>query len=155
METKKGIGLNPLLEARQEALKSAESIALRPLGKLWGMDVFTWYAPNIHELAATLSTFPFPVYWMGTQSQFLGLAKADPDTMRSLAWCAQFDHAQLSIPSDVLRSIPLVTGNETLEEALIFLKNTAKSKHILMFTVEGNEWKTKMKDFETFVKENQ
>jgi hypothetical protein len=49
----------------------------------------------------------------------------------------------------------LVTGTESLEDALEFLKNNRQARHILLFTVQGNEWKTKMEVFEHFVKLHQ
>jgi hypothetical protein len=48
--------------------------------------------------------------------------------------------------------IPLVTATETLEDAMTVLKSVKQSRHILLFTVSGNEWKMKMELFEEFVK---
>jgi hypothetical protein len=152
MEVKRQVGVNPLIQAREEALRNAELRSLRPMGKLWGMDVFTWYDPTVFELSATLQTFPFPVFWMGTAKQVSELASVDPEVMRGLSWIAQFDNPQLRIPGDVLTPIPLVTATETLEDALKILKAVKKNRHILLFTVSGNEWKTKMEVFESFVK---
>ncbi|HLP55729.1 MAG TPA: hypothetical protein VK151_11895 [Fluviicola sp.] len=143
-----------LLDARQEALKAAEKQSLRPLGKLWGMDVFTWYNPSVYELSATISTFPFPVFWLGNAGLVKELAQVDPKTMRSLAWCGQYDDAQINLPADVLGPMPLVTATENIEDALVLLKNVKQNRHILLFTVAGNEWKTKLADFENFVQSN-
>ena len=152
MEVKRQVGVNPLLQAREEALRNAEIRSLRPLGKLWGMDVFTWYDPNVYELSATLQTFPFPVFWLGTEKQVSELASVDPEVMRGLSWIAQFDNPQLRVPGDVMAPVPLITATETLEDALIVLNGVKQSRHILLFTVSGNEWKTKMELFEAFVK---
>jgi hypothetical protein len=152
MEIKRQVGVNPLLQAREEALRNAEMRSLRPMGKLWGMDVFTWYDPTVYELSATLQTFPFPVYWLGTEKQVAELASVDPEVMRGLSWIAQFDNAQLRVPGDVMAPIPLVTATETLEDAMTVLKSVKQSRHILLFTVSGNEWKMKMELFEEFVK---
>jgi hypothetical protein len=107
------------------------------------------------ELAATISTFPFPVFWMANELTVQEMAQVDPETMRSIHWCAQFDNPQLSIPSDIISGMPLVTGTESLEDALEFLKRNKQARHILLFTVQGNEWKTKMEVFENFVKLHQ
>lgn len=151
MEIKKVDQHAQLLQARRESLEAAERMSLRPLGKLWGMDVFTWCNPEIVELAATISTFPFPVFWLSTESSIREMAGADPETLRSIAWCAQFDNPQLSIPSEIISQIPLVTGTASLEDALEFLKRTKQPRHILLFTVQGTEWKAKMEEFEHFV----
>lgn len=155
MELKKVDRQAQLLQARKESLEAAEKMSLRPLGKLWGMDVFTWYKPAVVELSATISTFPFPVFWLANELHIREMAQVDPETLRSIQWCAQFDNPQLSIPSDIIASMPLVTGTESLEDALEFLKNNKQARHILLFTVQGNEWKTKMEVFENFVKLHQ
>ncbi len=145
---------NRLLAARQEGLKQAESHSLRPLGKLWGMDVFAWYNPSVNELSATLTTFPFPVFWLGNEELIKELSQVDPESMRSLAWCGQYDCAQISIPGDVMGPMRLLTATETLEETITILRSVKQAKHILLFTVAGNEWKTKLADFEAFVRLN-
>lgn len=155
MEIKKVDQQTQLLQARKESLDAAEKMSLRPLGKLWGMDVFTWYKPSVVELAATISTFPFPVFWLANEMNIQEMAQVDPETLRSVQWCAQFDNPQLTIPSDIISEMPLVTGTEVLEDALEILKTTRKPRHILLFTVQGNEWKTKMEAFENFVKLHQ
>lgn len=154
MNTEQKVRGTALLEAREEALKAAERQLLRPLGKLWGMDVFTWYNPNVNELSATIATFPFPVFWLGNAHLVQELAQVDPAAMRSLTWCGQYDNAQLQLPADVLAPMPLVTATETLEDALEIVRHVKKDRHILLFTVSGNEWKTKLSDFEAFVKLN-
>lgn len=155
MQTRQKIqGQQQLLEAREEALRAAESHLLRPLGKLWGMDVFEWYNPSVYELSATISTFPFPVFWLGNEAMVSELAQVDPAVMRSLAWCAQYDSPQMRIPADVLMPMPLATATESLEDTLLMLRHIRQSKHILLFTVNGNEWKTKWNVFEQFVRIN-
>lgn len=147
-------GQQRLLDARQEALKVAEMQSLRPLGKLWGMDVFTWYNPSVDELSATIRTFPFPVFWLGNATLVKELAQVDPAVMRSLTWCGQYDHAQMDLPVDVIAPMPLVTATECMEDALEFVRHLKQNKHILLFTVSGNEWKTKLTNFEAFVRLN-
>lgn len=144
-----------LLQARKESLENAEKLSLRPLGKLWGMDVFTWYNPPVEELASTMTTFPFPVYWLASELNLCEMAQVDPQTMRSVEWIAQFDNPQILIPSDIASDISLITATETLEDTLTILKHTKQARRILLFTVQGNEWKTKMNDFENFVKLHQ
>lgn len=153
METQKKL-VHPLLEAREEALRLSQSHSLRPLGKLWGMDVFAWYNPSSDEISATVNAMPFPVFWLGTEKQIADLAHLDPAGFRELAWVGQFNGAQISLDGEYLGSLPLFTATETLEDALGFLRNLKAAKHVVLFTVEGNEWKTKMETFEAFVKLN-
>lgn len=150
----KNVQSRSLLDARREALNAAERQSLRPLGKLWGMDVFTWYNPAVHELSAMLATFPFPVFWLGNAHLIQELAQVDPAVMRSLHWCGQYDSTYIDLPADVIGPMPLVTATESLEDALGFVRHLKRNRHILLFTVSGNEWKTKLSDFEEFVKLN-
>jgi hypothetical protein len=155
METKKTVDQqSQLLNARQEALEFAAKQSIRPLGKLWGMDVFVWYNPTVYELSATISAFPFPVFWLGKSETIEEMAQVDPETLRTVQWCGQYDSAEITIPSDVLASIPLVTATENVTDALKFLKGFKASKHIVLFTFHGNEWKTNYQEFEQFVQIN-
>lgn len=156
MEIKKKVDRDEqLLQARRTALDNASNQVLRPLGKLWGMDVFGWYNPAIGELAATISALPFPVFWLSNERTVLDLANLDPETLRMVKWVGQYDHPQITIPSDVLKYIPLCTGTETIAEALTFLQTLKEAKHVVLFTYFGNEWKTNYETFEAFVKLHQ
>ena len=150
----KAVETRNLLDARREALSAAERQSLRPLGKLWGMDVFTWYNPTVYELSSTITTFPFPVFWLGNAGLVKELAQVDPAAMRILHWCGQYDCAHIDLPGDVIGPMPLVTATDSLEDALGFVRHLKQNKHILLFTVSGNEWKTKLSDFEEFVRLN-
>lgn len=156
MEIKKKVDREAqLLEARREALENAANHVLRPLGKLWGMDVFGWYNPAVGELAATLAAFPFPVYWLANEKTVQEMAHVDPQTLRSVNWVAQYDQAQLNIPSDVAADIALITATESLADSLVFMERMKAAKHIVLFTYKGNEWKTNYESFVEFVKLNQ
>lgn len=139
---------NPLLEAREEALKNAQVSAIRPFGKWKGMDVFTWYKPSVVELSAVLSSFPFPVCWLGTKATIEEYAALDPMHFKALTWVAQYDHPQIGIPSDLAGPVPLITATEGLEDTLLFLEQLSVPKRILLFTYEGNEWKTNLNLFQ-------
>ena len=145
---------NPLLEAREEALKNAEVSAIRPFGKWRGMDVFTWYKPSAVDLSAVLTSFPFPVCWLGTRETIEEFSTVDPATFKSLTWIGQYDNPQITIASDVAGPIPLITATEGLEDTLLFLTKLSVPKRILLFTYEGNEWKTNISNFKAFLAEN-
>lgn len=144
-----------LLQARQEGLEQAAKQVLRPLGKLWGMDVFVWYNPSVYELSATIGAFPFPLFWLGNTATMQEMAQVDPETLRAIQWCGQYDSAEIKIPVDVLNSIQLFTATESISDSLTFLKGLKASKHIVLFTYQGNEWKTKYQEFVEFVQLNQ
>lgn len=145
---------NPLLEAREEALKKAEKSAIRPLGKWRGMDVFTWYKPTVYDLSAVIHSFPFPVCWLGTKNVIEEYASVDPSSFKTLTWIAQYDDPQITVPSDIAGPIPLITATEGLEDTLLFLGELAVPKRILLFTFEGNEYETNMQLFKDFIQQN-
>jgi len=153
MEKGKVILKNPLLEAREEALKNAEVSAIRPWGKWKGMDVFTWYKPSVYDLSAVITSFPFPVCWLGTKETIEEYASVDPTGFRSLTWVGQYDNPQITIPSDLGGPVPLITATEGLEDTLMFLNELSVPKRILLFTYQGNEWKTNITNFKSFLSE--
>jgi len=142
---------NPLLEAREAALKNAEISAIRPLGKWKGMDVFTWYKPTVYDLSAVLQSFPFPVCWLGTKNLIEEYSSVDPSSFKTLTWIAQYDNPHISIPSDIAGPVPLITATENLEDTLMFLEQLTVPKRILLFTYEGNEYKTSLNHFQQFI----
>lgn len=144
---------NPLLEARESALKNAEMSAIRPLGKWKGMDVFTWYKPTVYDLSAVLHSFPFPVCWLGTKNKIEEYANVDPSSFKALTWVAQYDSPHIGVPSDIAGPVPLITATENLEDTLMFLGKLTVPKRILLFTYEGNEYKTSLSNFQSFIQE--
>jgi hypothetical protein len=152
MSTKAAVG-NRLLAAREEGWKNAEKHALRPLGRLWGMDVFAWCNPSVYELSAAIAAFSFPVCWLGNETLVKELAQVGPQSMSSLAWCGQYDCAQLMLPGDAIGHVPLVTATETLEDTLRLVKMLKQPRHVLLLTAAGTKWKIQS-DFEAFIRLN-
>ncbi len=153
MEKGKVILKNPLLEAREEALKNAEVSAIRPFGKWKGMDVFTWYKPSVYDFSAVIASFPFPICWLGTKDLIEEYAAVDPTGFKSINWIGQYDNPQITIASDLGGPIPLITATEGLEDTLLFLNELSVPKRILLFTYQGNEWKTNINNFKEFLSE--
>lgn len=154
METKKSTGVDQLLHARESALKQ-EQFSLRPLGKLWGMDVFAWYNASIDNIASTLAAFPFPVIWFTEKNTIDQMIHYDAEIVANLQWLGQYDQASMKIPADVARYISLVTTTENLEESLTLLQYNKQQKFALLFTANNENWKEVKESFENFVKINQ
>lgn len=153
METKNNFGVNPLVQARTEALENQE-FSLRPLGKLWGMDVFTWYNASCENIASTIDAFPFPVIWFSTAETITQMLKHDAELMKSIQWLGQYNTASMQIPQQVARVIPLVTSTENLSDSLTLLRHNKQEKFALLFTTCGEGWKTYKQQFEDFVSIN-
>ncbi len=153
METKNNVGVNPLVQARTEALENQE-FSLRPLGKLWGMDVFTWYNASCENIASTIAAFPFPVIWFSAAETITQMLKHDAELMKSIQWLGQYNTASMQIPQQVARVIPLVTSTENLSDSLTLLRHNKQEKFALLFTTSGEGWKTYKQQFEDFVSIN-
>jgi hypothetical protein len=154
METKKHVDVNQLVHAREKAL-SQEQFALRPLGKLWGMDVFTWYNASCENIASTIAAFPFPVIWFANARLVEQMQVHDVDLLKSLHWLGQYDSAKMLIEGKIAAYIPLVTTTENLNDSLTFLKDNKQEKHALLFTANGPNWNDYKTAFEQFVKLHQ
>jgi hypothetical protein len=152
MELKRKITENSLLEARAEALKNAESQSLRPLGKLWGMDVFTWVNPSVYELSATLSAFPFPVFLLAPFNVLNEIALVDSETLKMVQWIAQYDNSANKIDPSISADLMQYSATDSVASTIDLLRQNQLDRHIVLFIAAGNEWKTKLNEFDEFVK---
>lgn len=141
-----------LLAARREGLEKAATPLLRPLGKLWEMDVFAWHHPEIQELAKIMETLPFPVLWLANQSTIKAMAAEFPNVLKKMVWCGQYDSAKFPLPQSIAKSMPLISATESLEDALVLLEGAKQAKHALIFTVASGDWTLQLAIFEDFVK---
>jgi hypothetical protein len=152
MEKKIGVRLEDrLLEARNEGLQNMKETTLRPHGKLWGMDVFSWYKPNIHILANTLHAFPFPVVWIGNRSDIFSTIEEDPSVCIQLNSIIAFDETQLILPSEKLSKIKNIAGVNSLQDAFRLLKYFQKKNAVLLFSASNEDWKKNKLEFEEFL----
>lgn len=140
-----------LLQARDQGLQQIENGMLRPHGKLWGMDVFSWYNPLVFELENTLSSFPAPVLWFGNESDILKLISENTDCLAHVKLLCTHDRAGFVLPENMLSEIETVLGTTELKDALDLIRGTKRSQGILLFTASGNDWKERKEAFEFFL----
>ncbi len=151
-ENKLNVSLeNRLLEARNEGLNKAKELTLRPHGKLWGMDVFSWYQPNVHLLTNTIHSFPFPVVWIGNAADINNAIEEDFDVCVQLNSVVTFDNSLLNLSDEALNKIPNVAGVSSLSDALILLKTFKKKNSVFLFSASGEDWEENKKTFEEFL----
>ena len=152
MEKKHGVRLEDrLLEARNEGLQNMKETTLRPHGKLWGMDVFSWYKPNIHILANTIHAFPFPVLWIGNGSDIFSTIEEDPSVCIQLNTIITFDETRFILPNEELSKIKNIAGVNSLEDAFRLLKLFKKKNAVLLFSASNEDWKKNKLEFEEFL----
>ncbi len=144
-----------LLEARNEGLKKMKESTLRPQGKLWGMDTFSWYQPNVNLLANTLHAFPFPIVWIGNSEDIYSTLDDDPSVCCQLKTIITFDNAQINTPIDALNKIDNIVCVQTLKDAFAMLKSFKLKNAVLLFSASGENWREGKEEFEFFLSMHQ
>lgn len=156
MESKLKVNLGDrLLEARNEGLKNMKESSLRPHGKLWGMDTFSWYQPNVNLVANTLHAFPFPIVWIGNSEDINNTILEDPSVCFQLKTVIVFDNSQLNVPVDSLEKIENIVGVSSLENAFTMLRSLKIKNAVLLFSASGENWRENKEMFEDFLSMHQ
>ena len=152
MEIKKNINqIDQLLQARKNQLENPSVGSLRSHGKLWGMDVFSWFKPNLIELENTISSFPFPVCWYANERDVLHLMQEDTAWVSNIKLLCTFDKAGYTLPNSVLDTVNSVLGSASLEDALELLKSLKITQSVLLFTDSSENWKEIKDQFDSFL----
>ena len=141
-----------LLRARGEAMQNNEGNSLRPLGKLWGMDVFTWVNPFPGMIANTIHSFPFEVIWVGNEADVLRTLSEDRTLCSNLHSVIIYDRAEFSLKGAWVCDVDNHVCTSTLTDALEMLKAIKSSKKVLLFTVSGPQQVEHRTIFEEYVK---
>ena len=151
MEKKKVI--NPaqqLAEARAENLKHVEMSTLRPHGKMWGMDVFSWYNPLVDDLLTLFQSFPAPITWIGNSTMIESLCREALESLVNLTEVCAHNEMDFNLSNiDYLHGIH---GAQTVRAAFEHIKSRKQGSGILLFTASGNDWTSQRDDFEYYLK---
>jgi hypothetical protein len=139
-----------LLQARSEGLK-AQGSPLRPLGKLWGMDVFTWLNPTPGVLLNTMQSFPFKIVWMAGSDEVNELLNEDISLLNNIDSIVTYDASVFSFKDEWLDGLINCAGTDTVVDAFYFVDHLKAPKKILLFTASGEEVIEKIEKFENFI----
>ena len=141
-----------LLEARKEGLRQFHETSMRPHGKLWGMDVFSWSNPNASLISNTLHSFPFPVIWIGNGSTIINAISEEEDVLANLHSIIAYDFNVFNLKDEWLSKVKNCAGTETVEQTFEFLKMFKAPQTVLMFTAAGDNQEENTKVFEDYLK---
>jgi len=155
MEKSVGKLTNQLVDARNKNLGQVEKSALLAHGKLWGMDIFSWYNPLIYEIENILNSFPTPVLWIGNTQDISKLIAENTDFFSNLKMICCHDKADFSLPFEAKNLIETFFATDDLGEVLKRLRNFKKENGILLFTSKGENWKKDKETFELFLEIHQ
>ena len=151
MEKSVGKIANQLLEARNRSLDQVEKSVLSAHGKLWGMDVFSWYNPKNYEIENILNSFPAPVLWIANAEDISTLILQNPACFSNLKMICCHNKADLSLPFEAKNLVETFFAANDLDEVLKMLKTFKTENGILLFTSKGENWKKDKEKLELFL----
>lgn len=140
-----------LLEIRQETLKNVSNETIRPHGKLWGMDVFTWNNPDVSMLASTIQAFPFPVVLLTPASLLMSVVDFDSTVKLNINATIVSIDDNCTLNMQLLNAIPTVALTESMEESLGELQQCKIPRGIVLFCQEGQDAQINTKKFLEFL----
>ncbi|MCE2711930.1 MAG: hypothetical protein LW688_05250 [Cryomorphaceae bacterium] len=143
-------GSEKLIQSRKEALESIGS-PIRPLGKLWGMDVFAWLRPETGALINTLGSFPFKVTWIGGIEELTSVFAEDQTVVRNLEALVVHNSNVFELNSLWIGEVNTAVGTSDLSDALHFLEQLKSNKRMVLFTASGENSLSLLRQFESFV----
>lgn len=141
-----------LLDARRQSLKEANSTSIRPHGKLWGMDVFSWFNADAEMISNTLHAFPFPVIWVGNKKDIMEAVNSDESLFSNLHGIIIYDGSVFEMGDDLLSKFTNCVGTNSLEEACGMIHLLKAPHKVLLFTSNGEYWEENKFKFEQFLK---
>lgn len=152
MEEKKVINFaDQLLEARKEGIDRFKEGMLRPHGKLWGMNVFSWMNPNLESIQTTIKTLPFPVFLVANHDLIKAI-KGDEGAMACLDSVVCFDHANFFLELNELLAVRNAAGTQNVEDALKFVSAFHDRDCVFLFSSNSIEFERHKKEFEIFLR---
>jgi hypothetical protein len=144
-----------LLTAREQSREDHEIGMLRPHGKLWGMDVFTWFKPSKHELENTINAFPFPTIWFGSSKEMNAAFETSEEWHKNISLVCVYNSGKIEFVHDISENTPSILACADINDGLEILKNKKKSKSVLLFTADGEQWKEFKAIFENYLRIHQ
>jgi hypothetical protein len=136
---------NSILQARKEGLLKSGDSSMQSQGKLWGMDVFSWINPKPAVLAATMESFPFPIFWIASSPERNEVLDINVDLDAKIHFSVLLD-SENSI--NVLKNVVTVA---TLNEAFDQINNLKIKPSILLFTYSKSDWEYQKNRFNDYL----
>ncbi len=152
MEKKQDLNLeNRLLDFRKESLKKLNTTTMRSHGKLWGMDVFSWFLPDPELITNTLSAFPFHVIWLANENDIIRTIHDDNTIVNNLHAVICYDNSIFSLPENLLNEVKHVIGTKNLISAFECFQMLQGTQRVLMFTSSSESWEEDKLNFENYL----
>lgn len=136
---------NSILQARKEGLLKAGDTTMQSHGKLWGMDVFSWINPKPTVLAATMDSFPFPIFWISSSLERNEVLEVNVDLNDKIHFTVVLNSENLPIVSNNIVSI------STLNQAFDQINILKIKPSILLFTYSQSDWEYQKNRFSDYL----
>jgi len=141
-----------LLRARKEGLERARSLeAMQALGKWKSMDVFAWANPHFDTLATVISNFPFPVVWVGKQSQIKCAVRYYPEVLDTIETVVVSDFGSVKLSGEEIYSIDKVAGTGDVQASLDLVRSFEDARRVFLFTTEGEGLQQELELLERYI----
>ncbi|MBC9813675.1 hypothetical protein H9Y05_14460 [Crocinitomicaceae bacterium CZZ-1] len=141
-----------LLEARKKALEQVTHGSIRPHGKLWGMDVFSWMNPDVEALALTIHAFPFPILWLSPSGLLMAVAECDAAIATNIHTVITYDQSSAAEKSGEI--LHLITTND-IHQAFQKMNALQFKPGIILFCSEGADSEMYQKAFSNYLELHQ
>jgi hypothetical protein len=136
---------NSILQARKEGLLKAGDSTMQSHGKLWGMDVFSWINPKPAVLAATMDSFPFPIFWISSSLERNEVLEVNVELMAKIHFSIIVDSENLLNGSNNIVSVT------SLNEAFDQINSLKIKPSILLFTYSKSDWEYQKNRFSDYL----
>lgn len=136
---------NSILQARKEGLLKAGDSTMQSHGKLWGMDVFSWINPKPAVLAATMDSFPFPIFWISSSPEKNEVLEVNVELMAKIHFSVIVDSENVQNGSNNIVSV------STLNEAFDQINSLKIKPSILLFTYSQSDWEYQKNRFSDYL----
>ncbi len=140
-----------LIEQRREQLRSVVNNDLQGLGKREGMDVFSWPNPHFDKLSTMISSFPFPVIWIGKHEQIRCTTTYYPETIGKIEAALIYDRSQINFKVELIDQLKTVIATGSIESAMKVRESWAGQKMVLLFSTEGEFSAKELEEFERLI----
>lgn len=145
-----------LLEARKKALDQVVHGSIRPHGKLWGMDVFSWMNPDIEVLSSTIHTFPFPILWLSPSGLLSAVMEHDAAIVTNIHTVITCDERTENLLSNEQSAelLQVITTND-IHQAFQEMNALHFKPGIILFCTEGADSEMHQKAFSNYLELHQ
>lgn len=137
-----------LLEARKEALNQVANGSIRPHGKLWGMDVFSWENPNVETIASTIHSFPFPIVWLGDAQLLTTIVEHDASVLSNIHAVVSYDG---KLDTTTFQDVELLSEQTDVQQALQKMNEFRLKRGVVLFCHSGIDSEFYKNAFKTFL----